>query len=472
MRKNIFKTIVAGMAALVGMTGSVDAMAQLPARTSVTHPEWSRNAVIYEVNLRQFTPEGTINAFIKELSRLKELGADILWFMPIHPISEKNRKGELGSYYAVKDYKAVNPEFGTLDDFKRAVAEAHKLGMKVVIDWVPNHTGCDNAWGTEHPEWYSRDKDGNMYGPFDWTDVYELNYDNYYMRKAMVDAMKFWLTEVGIDGYRCDVAMEVPTDFWDDTRPQLQAVKPDLFMLAEASVPELQLHGFDMGYNWPMKDLFSEIAATVGQYTFKKEGEPMRTFPAKNALAIDSLLADQAASYPIDSYLMNMTTNHDLNSWEGTEFDRLGNLHKAFAVLSYTLPGMPLIYTGQETGMNRAFEFFVKDEAPQWEPRNEYFSFYQTLNRLKHENRALLAGEQGGEMVRYPTASPDLYVFSRTANGHTVFVMVNLGAKAQKVKFTGETPSVENLINIFTGDVAKLPKKLNPGEYIVCTQAK
>ena len=191
MRKNIFKTIVAGMAALVGMAGSVDAMAQAPARTSVTHPEWSRNAVIYEVNLRQFTPEGTINAFIKELPRLKELGADILWFMPIHPISEKNRKGELGSYYAVKDYKAVNPEFGTLDDFKRAVAEAHKLGMKVVIDWVPNHTGCDNAWVTEHPEWYSRDKDGNMYGPFDWTDVYELNYDNYYMRKAMVDAMKF-----------------------------------------------------------------------------------------------------------------------------------------------------------------------------------------------------------------------------------------------------------------------------------------
>ena len=160
MRKNFFKSIIAGMAALVGLTGSVDAVAASPARTSVTHPEWSRNAVIYEVNLRQFTPEGTINAFIKELPRLKELGADILWFMPIHPISEKNRKGELGSYYAVKDYKAVNPEFGTLDDFKRAVNEAHKLGMKVVIDWVPNHTGCDNAWVTEHPEWYSRDKNG------------------------------------------------------------------------------------------------------------------------------------------------------------------------------------------------------------------------------------------------------------------------------------------------------------------------
>jgi glycosidase len=222
-----------------------------------------------------------------------------------------------------------------------------------------------------------------------------------------------------------------------------------------------------MGYNWPMKDLFSEIAATAGQYSFKKEGEPMKTFATKTALAIDSLLADQAASYPQDSYLMNMTTNHDLNSWEGTEFDRLGNLHKAFAVLSYTLPGMPLIYTGQETGMNRAFEFFVKDEAPQWEPRNEYFTFYQTLNNLKHENRALLAGEQGGKMVRYPTTSPDLYAFSRTVGDDAVFVMVNLGAKAQKVKFTGEVPSIEGMTNIFNAKANKLPKKLNPGEYCV-----
>lgn len=467
MRKNIFKTLIAGMTAIIGLTTSVNSVAQAPERTSVTHPEWSRNAVIYEVNLRQFTPEGTINAFIKELPRLKELGVDILWFMPIHPISELNRKGELGSYYAVKDYKAVNPEFGTIDDFKNAVNEAHKLGMKVVIDWVPNHTGCDNIWVAQHPEWFSRNKEGKMYGPFDWTDVYELNYDNYYMRKAMVDAMKFWLTDAGIDGFRCDVAMEVPTDFWDDTRPQLQSVKPDLFMLAEASVPELQLHGFDMGYNWPMKDLFSEIAATSGQYTFKKEGEPMKTFPAKTAVAIDSLLADQAAKYPQDSYLMNMITNHDLNSWEGTEFDRLGNLNQAFAVLSYTLPGMPLIYTGQETGMNRAFEFFKKDTAPQWEPRNEYFTFYQTLNHLKHENKALIAGEQGGKMVRYPTTSNNLYIFSRTVGENTVLVMVNLGTEKQKVKFIGEIPSIEGLMNIFNSKIDKLPKQLKPGEFLV-----
>lgn len=463
MKKVIFKSIIAGIASLFTFGSN----ATTPAKTNVIHPEWSRDAVIYEVNLRQYTPTGKVADFAKELPRLKELGVDILWFMPIHPISEKNRKGELGSYYAVKDYKGFNPEYGTIDEFKAMVDQAHKLGMKVILDWVPNHTGCDNAWVTEHPEWFSRNEQGEMYGPFDWTDVYELNYDNREMRAAMVDAFKFWLTEIGVDGFRCDVAMEVPTDFWNETRPQLQAVKPDLFMLAEASVPELHIDAFNMGYNWPMKDLFSEIAATAGQYTFKKEGEPMKTFPIKHAVAIDSLLADQAANYPSDTYLMNMITNHDLNSWEGTEFDRLGNLNQAFAVLSYTLPGMPLIYTGQETGMNRAFEFFKKDEAPAWEPHNEYFTFYQTLNNLKHSNKALRAGEQGGKMLRYPTTSDDLYIFSREAQGDKVVVMVNLGAKTADVTYTGTAPVQDTNINIFTGKAENHPATLAPGEYRV-----
>lgn len=261
---------------------------------------------------------------------------------------------------------------------------------------------------TEHPDWYEKDSLGNMKGVYDWTDVYVFDYSNKEMRKGMIDAMKFWLTDVGVDGFRCDVAMEVPTDFWEEARPQLQAVKEDLFMLAEASVPELQKDGFDMGYNWPMKDLFSAIAATSGQYTFKGSDGKVREFPATHANAIDSLVNRQTADYPKDTYLMNMVTNHDLNSWEGTEFDRLGNLSDAFAVLSYTLPGMPLIYTGQETGMNRAFEFFEKDKAPTWEPRNAYFTFYQNLNRLKHTQHALAAGLEGGEMVNLPTTSNDI----------------------------------------------------------------
>jgi hypothetical protein len=238
-------------------------------------------------------------------------------------------------------------------------------------------------------------------------------------------------------------------------------------MLAEASKPELNKYAFNMGYGWPMKDLFSEIASTAGQYTFKKEGEPMRTFPIKHAVAIDSLLEVLDKTYPKDTYLMNMITNHDLNSWEGTEFERLGNLSDAFAVLSYTLPGMPLFYTGQETGLNRALEFFKKDECPTWEPRNEYFVFYQKLNALKHSQAALKAGVEGGEMVRYATASNDLYVFSRSVEGSDVLVLVNLGKDAQAVEFTSEAPAVEDKINYFTGEAEALPTTLNAGEYRV-----
>ncbi len=470
----IFSAIAGFFAMLLGSCGGSKTKnvesADSSALTTVKHPEWSRNAVIYEVNLRQYSDSGTISAFAEQLPRLKDLGVDILWFMPVHPISELNRKGELGSYYAVKDYKGFNPEFGTLDQFKQVVKQAHDMGFKVLIDWVPNHSGCDNAWVTEHPDWYAKDKDGKMYGPYDWTDVYKFDYSNPEMRAAMIDALSFWITEVGVDGFRCDVAGEVPVDFWDEARPKLQALQPELFMLAEASVPALQKNGFDMGYNWPMKDLFSQIAATAGQYSFKDANGQVRTFPAKNAQAIDSLLAKQAEDYPGDTYLMNMITNHDLNSWEGTEFERLGNLQGAFAVLCYTLPGMPLIYTGQETGMNRAFEFFVKDNPPVWEPRNEYFTFYQKLNALKHNQTALRAGNEGAPLVRYATESPDLYIFERSDDNGSVLVMVNLGAEEQPVAYTGKAPAADGLVNYFSGVAEPLPSTLTPGQYLIYTK--
>lgn len=435
--------------------------------TTVKHPEWSRNAVIYEVNLRQYTDSGTVTAFAEELPRLKDLGVDILWFMPIHPISKQDRKGTLGSYYAVADYTAFNPEFGTIDQFKDVVRKAHEQGMKVILDWVPNHSGRDNRWVTEHPDWYEKDSLGNMKGVYDWTDVYVFDYANKEMRKGMIDAMKFWLTDVDVDGFRCDVAGEVPTDFWDEAHPQLQAVKEEIFMLAEASKPELQKNGFDMGYNWPMKDLFSAIAATAGQYSFKGTDGKIRQFPETHATAIDSLVRKQAEEYPKDTYLMNMVTNHDLNSWEGTEFERLGNLTDAFAVLSYTLPGMPLIYTGQETGMNRALEFFEKDKAPAWEPRNAYFTFYQNLNRLKHTEHALAAGLEGGEMVTYPASSQDLIVFSREKDNSKVVVLANLGKDDSEVKFSGKAPKVDGMVNFFTEEAAQIPATLAPGQYLV-----
>lgn len=447
--------IIASLASLLGF-------AQEPAMTTVKHPDWSRNATIYEVNVRQSTPEGTFKAFEQQLPRLKDLGVDILWFMPIHPISELNRKGTLGSYYAVQNYKKVNPEFGTLADFKNLVDKAHSMGMKVIIDWVPNHTGCDNVWVSTHPEYFAKDKDGKMFGPFDWTDTYKLDYSNREMREAMREALIYWLTVGGIDGFRCDVAGNVPVDFWDETRPVLQAVKPDLFMLAEASEPPLSFNGFDMSYNWPMKDLFSAIAATSGQYTYDD-----KKFPASDATAIDDLLARQAKEYAGDHYMMNMITNHDLNSWEGTEFERLGNLTRAMAVLTYTLPGMPLIYTGQETGLNRALEFFEKDMPPTWTPRNDYFEFYQKLNHLKHTHPALRAGSSGADMKRYPTASDDIYVFSRKDDGGaTIYVFANLGKSDAEVKYTGEAPAKDiTAVNFFTGRTDEFPTTLSPGEY-------
>ena len=447
------------LGACAALSGS--AQEKMPA-TTVNHPDWSRNAVIYEVNVRQSTPEGTFEAFLPQIPRLKDLGVDILWFMPIHPISEDGRKGTLGSYYAVRDYKGINPEFGNLDDFRKVVKTAHDNGMKVIIDWVPNHSGRDNAWVKNHPDWYERNEKGEMYGPYDWTDVYEFDYSNPKMREAMTDAMAFWLREADIDGFRCDVAFEVPTDFWNENRPKLEAVKPGIFMLAEAPNPELVEHGFDMDYNWPMKDLFSAIAATSGQYTFKDEQGNIKSFPEKHAADIYVRLDEEASNYPADSYLMNMITNHDLNSWEGTEFDRLGNLQEAFAVLTYTLPGMPLIYTGQEVGMNRAFEFFEKDKAPDWTSGKETTAFYKKLNDLKHSRKELAAGsKEGAKVERLETASDDVIAFRRG----NVITIANLGKTA--VKPFKKAPSVKGMTNWMTGTPAALPKTMAPGEYLI-----
>lgn len=434
--------------------------------TQVKHPEWSRNAVIYEVNMRQYTKEGTIKAFQEHLPRLKELGVDILWFMPIHPISKLNRKGELGSYYAVQDYKAVNPEYGTLEDFKVMVKKAHEMGFKVVLDWVPNHSGCDNVWVTEHPDWYVKDSLGKMVGPYDWTDVYKFDYSNKEMRAAMVDALKFWVKDVDIDGYRCDVASEVPTDFWNDLRPTLDSIKP-VFMLAESPAPDLVKQAFDMNYNWPMKDLMNEITFTAGENAHaKKKGSNLAY---KTAVAIDSLLAFQTQNYVKDTYMMNMVTNHDLNSWEGTEFERYGKGLEAIAVLSYTLPGMPLIYTGQETGLNRSLEFFKKDTPPNWE-KNKFFDFYKKLNALKHSQSALNAGIEGAPLMRYNTESPSAYIFSRTNDDGGVYVFTNLSGKPVQLKYTDLEPKEEEkATNYFTGVAENFPTSLAPWEYKVYT---
>jgi glycosidase len=416
-----------------------------------TKEAYTRNAVIYEVNLRQYTEEGTINAFAEHLPYLKELGVDILWFMPIHPISELNRKGELGSYYAVKDYMDVNPEFGTLADFKALVDQAHSLGFKVMIDWVANHTGCDNAWVEQHPDWYEYDN-GEFVSPWDWTDTYSLDYDNKEMRTAMIDIMKFWATEIGVDGFRCDVAFLVPVDFWDTARAELEKVKP-VFLLAEASEKELTDKAFDAVYNWPLLFLLDNI------------------YKGNNDIdALVSLLEKQQKDLAPDAYYMNHITNHDRNTWDGTEFERYGKAVKSFAVMSYVWPGMPLIYTGQEVGMNRRLEFFVKDTPPTKE-KNEWFEFYKSLNLLKHNAKVLRAGNEGGETIIYETTEPNVLVLSRVKGDEEVVYIANISDKKVRFHFDGDSPEGE-YENFFTDERVLLPAGmiLEPWDFVLLTK--
>ncbi len=470
--KALFATITA---AILGIGTS---FAANKTATTVQHPEWSRNAVIYEVNVRQYTPEGTFKAFSQHLPRLRELGVDIIWLMPIHPISQDGRKGTLGSYYAVKDYYGINPEFGNMDDFRALVGDIHACGMHVIIDWVPNHTGRDNAWVKTHPEYYARNDKGEMYGPYDWTDVYKLDYSNPATRRAMTDAMSFWLKNAGIDGFRCDVAMEVPTDYWNEAREELQRITPDLFMLAEASNADLTEHAFDMVYNWPMKDMFNAVAATAGEYSFVAPGaDAPRKFDAKDVDDIAGLVMKQAKTYPTGAYLMNMITNHDLNSWEGTEYQRYGRLTNAMAVLSFTLPGMPLIYTGQEVGLNRALQFFEKDTPPDFTANPDLTSFYKTLTALKHNRRELRAGEDACFDYRC-TDSKGIMLFRReTRDGKSAtIVCVNLGAEDAFVNLPSDAASSRNIISADITITEKniLGKKyldatLSPGGYFIAT---
>lgn len=467
--KRLLSLVLGASAIFAGCSHKATAPESASAQ-GAAHAPWSANAVIYEVNTRQYTDSGTFSEFARHIPRLAELGVDILWFMPIHPISELNRKGGLGSYYAVADYKGVNPEFGNLDDFRAVVDSAHAAGMKVIIDWVPNHTGCDNPWVTEHPEYYRLNDDGQMYGPFDWTDVYQLDYSKPELRLAMIDAMQYWIREAGIDGFRCDVAGMVPVDFWNAARDSIQSAAGErpVFMLAEATEPELTEHAFDMAYNWPMKDLFSEIAATSGQYTFAKEGEQPRTFPVKTAAAIDSLINLQSTQYPADAFLMNMTSNHDLNSWEGTEFERLGIYAPAFAALTYVLPGMPLIYTGQETAMDRALEFFVKDTPPQWEPRHPVFDFYKKLNALRHSRPELASGVAGGSVETWSDGG--MFAIRRQKGDSATCAVVNFGTDTVAVELPDFMPA--GTMDVFTGEPASIMTSFAPGQFQVLTSNK
>ena len=369
------------------------------------------SSVVYEMNVRQYTPEGTFAAAQQELPRLAELGIDILWLMPIYPIGVDGRKGPLGSYYAVKNYCDVNPEFGTLEDFDNFLAEAHRLGLRVVLDWVANHTSPDAVWVTERPaDWYERDAQGNTTFTADWSDTANLNYENKDVWAGMAGAMRFWM-ERGIDGFRCDMACEVPLEFWQQTISGLRADYPNMYMLAEGEEPLLHtLSGFNSSYSWELHHMMNAIA----------RGE-------QNIPELLAYLEKDAARHPAEAFRLMFTSNHDENSWAGTEFERMGDAAKIMAVLTFTLPnGQPLIYTGQEMGWNKRFEFFQKDPVPAWE-KNEYFDFYKELIAIRHANPALAAGANGGAFEVVSTDDSTL-VFTRTLPNNKVTVKAQLKA--------------------------------------------
>jgi glycosidase len=418
-----------------------------------THVAWSRNATIYEVNIRQYTPEGTFRAFERELPRLQKMGVDILWLMPINPLGEKNRKGSLGSYYSVSDYMSVNPEYGSKQDFIDLVNKAHELGMKVILDWVANHTSWDNKLITKHPEWYKKDSTGKIIAPVaDWSDVAALDFTRPGLSEYMTDAMLYWIREADIDGYRCDVADMVPVSFWRDVIPKLKQVKP-VFMLAESELTKMHDSCyFDATYSWQVFQMMNKIAQ-------KK----------KTADKIDSLLAAEKINYPADAYRMRFTSNHDENSWNGTEYERLGEGARTFAVLTFTLPGIPLVYSGQESALSKRLRFFDKDTIP-WGnyPLEE---FYATLMQLKKKNDLVDSGDKGGQFIKVVTSNDKtVYAFLRKNTNRKLFVILNFSETGQTVTLRG-SEFKGAYTEIFTGQQKdfKADEKiaLSPWQYLV-----
>ena len=384
----------------------------------LTHPEWSRDAVIYQINTRQFTPEGTFKAAETHLPRLKDLGVDILWLMPINEIGQANRKGTLGSPYAVKDYYSVNPEFGTMEDLKHFVQAAHGMGMHVILDWVPNHTAWDNVLVDAHPEWYARDWKGDFHPTpwWNWTDIIDLDYSLVEVREYMSEAMKFWVREADVDGFRCDVAGFVPTDFWNVVRKELDAIKP-VFMLAEWEARDLHVEAFDMTYAWSWYDTMHKIA--------KGEG---------NVALLHVYYSWNEKAYPQDIMRMLFVTNHDKNAWDGTMNEQFGEAVEAVIALSVVSEGMPLVYNGQEAGEERRLAFFEKDPI-KWR-EHPIGALYKKLFALKKKNTALWNARWGARMIHVPNnALNEVFSFVRQNEKDKVFAVFNFSAKPQNVTF-------------------------------------
>lgn len=423
----------------------------------ITTPDWVKNATLYEVNIRQFSEEGNFRAVEKQLPRLKKMGIDIIWLMPINPIGELHRKGSLGSYYSVKDYLEINAEFGTADDLRSLVEAIHRQGMYVILDWVANHTSWDNHLVSEHPEWYMKSRKGTFQSTRwrDYDDIIEFDYKNADLRKYMTDAMKFWVKEYNIDGFRCDIASFVPIDFWENARMELDAIKP-VFMLAEAEDKELHKKAFDSTYNWTLWNILHQIA--IHNVSVKTLTE--------------AYLAEHVSIFPKAGIRMNFIDNHDKNSWEGNQYSNFGDALKAVTVFTFLMDGIPLVYSGQEAGLDRSLEFFEKDPIEWKSHENE--ELYTALFKIKHENEALWNGNFGGEMVRIMNDRMDQVIsFVREKNGDKVISIINLSNEMFIVQFdtSFDTGIYQNLFSEKLKSVSDtLILTMEPWEYLVLHQ--
>jgi cyclomaltodextrinase / maltogenic alpha-amylase / neopullulanase len=420
----------------------------------ITLPEWAKNATVYELNIRQFSDEGTFKGIEQQLPRLKKMGIDIIWLMPVQPIGELHRKGSMGSYYSVKNYLKVNPEFGTQDDFRSLVNAIHREGMYVILDWVANHTSWDNPLVDEHPEWYRKSRKNTFQSTRwrDYDDIIELDYQYPELRKYMTEALKYWIREFDIDGYRCDIASFIPIDFWENARTELDVIKP-VFMLAEAEDRELHRKAFDATYNWTLWNILHQIA--LNERSVKTLTE--------------AYLAEHVSIFPKEGIRLNFIDNHDKNSWEGDQYSNFGEALKATTVFTVMMDGMPLVYSGQEAGLDRSLEFFEKDPIDWKSHENE--ELYTVLFKLKHKNKALWNGKYGGEMVRIINDKMDQVIsFVREKEGDKVLTFMNLSDDPALVQLdTSFDTGIYT--NLFTGKQQQVSEtmilNMNPWEYLI-----
>jgi len=417
--------------------------------TIVRHPDWTKSATIYELNVRQFTPKGTFRAAQKHLSRLHELGIGIIWLMPIHPIGDIERKGTLGSYYSVKDYRGINPEFGSLEDFKVFVEDAHQRGIRVIIDWVANHTSRDAVWVTEHPDWYKWDNNGEIVAPYDWSDVAQLDTHNRHMWQGMASCMKYWLAEANIDGFRCDMASLLPVEFWEYIRQEIEK-EHHVFMLAESEDPLLHRNAFDATYCWDIHHIMNGLAQ--GKNTVED---------------LDHCFKKQHTLFAPNDMRLNFTSNHDENSWSGTEFERMGLAAKQMAVFSFLIPGIPLIYNGQEAALSHRLQFFEKD-CIEWNVNRDYEELYRKMVALKNRYEALWNGELGGTFNYHFDRLQKIFTVQREKYSDTIIGIFNFSPNTSYV-LTPSYPTTDYL----KGIVYPANKGINlmPWQYIVLTNS-